>query len=97
MDCGYKVYCGSVCGGCNVHATRRHAMKPKTLILFAAVALLFVASAGQAQRARHGTVRSMEASLAQGGQHPDTAQITCAVTVAAVPIAPLPTCEIAVP
>jgi hypothetical protein len=78
-------------------------MKTKTQILFAAVALLFLASAGQAQRARHGTVRSMQASLDKGVQHPDTANITaaatitCIATVSDVPSAPPPTCSVAGP
>jgi hypothetical protein len=77
-------------------------MKIKTLILIAAVALLFLASAEQAQRARHGTVRSMQASFDKGVQHPDTANITaaasitCVATVSDIPSAP-PICSVTGP
>jgi hypothetical protein len=78
-------------------------MKIKTLILFAAVALLLLAYPGNAQRARRGTVRSMAASLDKGVQHPDTANvtaaasITCVATISDVPSAPPPTCSVSGP
>ncbi len=68
-----------------------------------AVAALWVAFPGLAQRARHGTVRSMSASLDKGVQHPDTATITgpatitCVGTVSDVPTAPPPICSVAAP
>ena len=96
--------CGLVCAGCKVHANRRHAMKTKSLILFAAVALLFLASAGQAQRARHCTVRSTASEFdtrcptsGYAANITAAASITCVATVSDVPSAPPPICSVAGP
>ena len=68
-----------------------------------AAAALAVALPGLAQRARHGTVRSMSASFDKGVQHPDTATITgpatitCIATVSDVPTSPAPICNVAAP
>jgi hypothetical protein len=68
-----------------------------------AAAILLLAIPGLAQRARRGTVRSMQASFDKGVQHPDTATITgaatitCVATVSDIPTAPPPICNIAAP
>jgi hypothetical protein len=72
------------------------------LCILAGMAML-VAFPGLAQRARHGTVRSMSASFDKGVQHPDTATITgpatitCIATVSDIPSAPPPICNVAAP
>jgi hypothetical protein len=77
-------------------------MKTRSSILFIALAVFLLAFSGYAQRARHGTVRSMQASFDKGVQHPDTAEITaaatitCVATVSDVPSAP-PICSVAGP
>ena len=78
-------------------------MKTSCSILFVALAVFLLAFSGQAQRARHGTVRAMQASFDKGVQHPDTAEITaaatitCVATVSDVPSAPPPICSVAGP
>jgi|SRR3984957_19196441 hypothetical protein len=67
------------------------------------IAMLALVLPGFAQRARRGTVRSMQASFDKGVQHPDTATITgpatitCIATVSDVPTAPPPICNVAAP
>jgi hypothetical protein len=66
-------------------------------------AAVLVAVPSLAQRAKRGTVRSMQASFDKGVQHPDTATITgpatitCVATVSDVPTAPPPICNVAAP
>jgi hypothetical protein len=68
-------------------------------------ALIFaLAHPGNAQRARHGKVQSMQASVdTKTGQHPDTATITgpatitCIATVSDLAGAPPPACNVAGP
>jgi hypothetical protein len=78
-------------------------MKTTCSILFIGLALFSLAVSGHAQRARHGTVRSLQASFDKGVQHPDTANITaaasitCVATVSDIPSAPQPICSITGP
>jgi len=90
--------------GVGVESTpMRCPMKTSCSVLFLGFALFLLAVPGSAQRARHGTVRSMQASFDKGVQHPDTANITtaasitCVATVSDVPSAPPPTCSVSGP